>query len=90
MSGYPLVNGGRDGVRIKTVGDFHIDVIPMIFNDRIVTVPVDATDGHYTRYWCYQKGAAAILAAEAWDGSEDTEPVGWKKAHGERYPNRGE
>ena len=72
--------------RIKTVGDYHIEVIPMAVNFRIRTVRVDG--GKYAwseRYWCYagrgrDSFVAAVLAAAAWDGAPDTEPVGWVKS----------
>lgn len=91
MDGYPRTPDGA-GFRIKTVEGFHIDILPMIFNHRIVTTPVeeDPLTACYTRYWCYPSALAAFAAVEAWDGSPDTEPVGWTKAYGERYPARTE
>jgi hypothetical protein len=81
--------------RVKTVGDYHIEIIPMVVNFRIHTVRVD-DDSPYAwsvRYWCYAgRGpdtfVTALLAAHAWDGADDTEPVGWVKSwdgrrHGE-------
>lgn len=78
------INGGW---RIKTTETHHIDVLVMLFNDRIVTTPI-GNPYEYDRYWCYSKGGAAFLAAAAWDGSIDSEPVGWKKAWGGRYPDK--
>lgn len=66
-------------LRVKTTETHHIDVIPMIYNDRIVCTPV-GQELEYDRYWCYDKGQALIYAAE-WDGSPDTEPRGWKKSY---------
>ena len=71
--------------RIKTVGDYHIEVIPMAVNFRIHTVPVDDEYAWSERYWCYAGRdrltfVAAVLAAHAWDGADDTEPVGWVKS----------
>lgn len=76
--------------RVKTVDGYHIEVIPAIYNFRIHTVPVDGGPLAWTeRYWCYAgRGpdtfVAAILAAHAWDGAADTEPVGWIKSWDQR------
>jgi hypothetical protein len=72
--------------RVKTVGKYHIEVVPMAVNYRIHTVRVDG--GKYAwseRYWCYAGRnrltfVAAMLAAHAWDGAPDSEPVGWVKS----------
>lgn len=74
------------GYRVKTTTTHHIDLYRMIFNWRIVTVPVDAPD-FVDRSWYYQgTGLAgflpAALAAVAWDGSDDTEPPGYFKRAG--------
>jgi hypothetical protein len=73
------------GWRIKTndAGTHYIDVLSMLFNYRICTTPIRSlylTD----RHWCYAgKGGdvflRCVLAASAWDGADDTEPVGWNK-----------
>lgn len=73
------------GWRIKETPTHYIDVLSMFYNDRVVTTPKSLPSA-YDRYWCYDKGGAALHAAMLWDGSDDTEPEGWKKAHGERYP----
>lgn len=82
--------------RIKTVGDYHIEVIPMIFNWRVHTVRVDGGPWEWSeRFWCYEGRGwdsylAAVLAAHVWDGADDTEPAGWIKAwdgrRGEHLP----
>lgn len=77
------------GWRVRETDTHFIDIYPMLFNDRIVTVP-KAAPLTVDRYWCYDKGGPAFLAAAAWDGSDETEPVGWKKAHGNRYPQQGQ
>ena len=71
-------------VRCGETATHYIDVLPMLFNDRIVTTN-KSMPSTYDRYWCYRKGGAALIAALAWDGSEDTEPVGWKKSWDQRY-----
>jgi hypothetical protein len=71
------------GFRVKTTATHHIEIMPMIFNYRLVTIPVD--DPMFVdRGWCYvgtgpEAFSAAVLAAMAWDGSDDTEPGGWNK-----------
>lgn len=70
--------------RIRETATAYIEVAPMLFNDRIMVVP-KAAPRTYGRYWCYPKGGAALLAALAWDGSDDTEPVGWIKTWDQRY-----
>ena len=74
------------GYRVKQAGDHYIDILRMIFNWRIVTTPVDAPM-FIDRGWCYQgTGLAgflpAVLAAIAWDGSDETEPAGYFKRAG--------
>lgn len=72
----------RDGVYTKETETHYIDVIPMLFNWRVATTRKGRC--YYERHWCYQgRGmrsfAAAVLAVDAWDGSDDTEPPGWNK-----------
>ena len=81
----PSFERTRYGWKVLETDTHTIEIWPMLYNDRIVTVPHDSPMT-VDRYWCYDKGGAAHLAAAAWDGSPDSEPVGWKKAHGERYP----
>lgn len=77
---------GTIRVRVKTVGKYHIEVISMAYNWRVHTIRVDGHPLEWSvRFWCYQgRGAAsftaAVLAAQAWDGADDTEPVGWIKS----------
>jgi hypothetical protein len=77
--------------RVKTTDTHHIEVVPMLVNWRIHTVPIDGGPLAWSdRYWCYEgRGAAsfvaAVLAADLWDGRQDTEPVGWKKSWDLRY-----
>lgn len=72
--------------RVKTVDGFHIEVLPMFVNWRVHTLPVDGGPFAWSeRFWCYEgRGQSsfvtAVLAAHAWDGGADTEPVGWVKS----------
>lgn len=73
----PEVDGyGR--VTIGRWGGYCIDIVPMIFNDRLVMTPV-ATPDVYDHGWCYPQGAAAVAAALAWDPATEAEPVGYLK-----------
>lgn len=76
MSSIPELTPVTGGYRVKTVDGWHIDLVPLMRSHRIVERPA-ARPEHYERYWCYQSAAAAALAAAAWDGSAETEPVGW-------------
>ncbi len=73
------------GWRIKTTvdGRYHVDVMAMMFGYRVVRTPVVAPY-YYDRHWCYVTTGPvtlllAVLAANAWDGADDTEPDGWNK-----------
>ena len=85
--GVTLTKIGYGGYRIKEAGGHFIDVMPMFVNWRVVTSRTDRP-GWPERGWCYQgTGLAgfvpAMLAAIAWDGSDDTEPPGYFKRSGE-------
>ena len=76
-----------NGYLVKTAGSIRIEVWRMLVNWRIVTTPIDAP-GWPIRGWCYRGlGAgtfvAAVIAAHAWDGSDDTEPAGYFKRVGD-------
>jgi hypothetical protein len=66
-----------------------IQTMPMIFNDRLVLTPKDNL-GVYDFGWCFQKGAAAVLAALAWNPETEGEPVGFIKSIGLRARRAGE
>ena len=77
------------GWRLHSTETHHVDVLSMLYNDRVAWTPVGQPAGleTYERYWCYPKGGAAFHAAVLWDGSADTEPVGWIKSWDQRYTN---
>lgn len=89
MTGIPLVKleyGREAGYRIKETGGHYIDVMPMLYNWRIVISRTESP-GVPIRGWCYQGTGLdgfvpAVLAAIAWDGSDDTEPPGYFKRAG--------
>lgn len=68
-------------VTIAEWGGWWVQVMPMIFNDRVVLTP-KACPWFVDYGWCYPKGAAAHLAVAAWDPETEAEPVGYIKAVG--------
>jgi hypothetical protein len=75
----------QDGTlyRVKEVLGYYLDIAPQLVNYRLVTTPVEDESG-WERGWCYAgRGRAAfmaaLLAAAMWDGSDDTEPLGWNR-----------
>lgn len=82
-SGVPGLTPIFGGFRVKTVGAYHVDVLRMLVNWRLVTTPVAFPDV-VDRGWCYLgtgpvSFVAVVLAANAWDVADDTEPAGWFK-----------
>jgi hypothetical protein len=65
-------------VHVREHNGWKIQIIPMIFNDRLVLSAPDDVFG-YSHGWCFDKGGAAILAALAWDLDTEDEPAGFKK-----------
>jgi hypothetical protein len=59
-------------------GGYYIQIMPMIFNDRIVMTPASCPYV-YDHGWCFTKGGAAILAALIWNPQTEAEPLGYKK-----------
>lgn len=80
------------GVRVKETDTHYVDVLPMIYNWRIVTTP-KVNENIYDRGWCYsgRESSQAILQAMAWNPEEQAEPDGWVKQAapptGRRRPN---
>lgn len=76
----------QDGTlyRVKEVLGYYVDIQPSPFYSyRLVTTPVE-DEAVWQRGWCYQgkdrhAWMAVLLAAAMWDGSDDTEPMGWNK-----------
>lgn len=71
-----------DGYGAVTVGEwggYLVQILPMIFNDRLVLTPERAR-GVYDYGWCFAKGGAAMLAAMVWNPATQAEPVGYIKA----------
>ena len=72
------------GYRVKTEADVHLDVRPLVRLFRLAEVPV-AEPRETWRYWCYTTFEAAVLAANVWAVSADSEPVGSVRAGGARH-----
>lgn len=68
---------------VQVTGKWVVSVTPMIFNDRVLLTHVDEWPWTWTAGWCYDKGAAAHLAAAAWDVETEREPKGYKKVAGD-------
>lgn len=62
---------------VGTVGDETIQVIPMIYNMRIV-VSTDPQTG-YDHGWCYPRGGIVFGALMAWDPETQDEPPNYVK-----------
>lgn len=73
----PTVDG-HGAVTIGRWGGYLVQILPMIFNDRLVLTP-ESFPYIYDHGWCYPKGGAAHLAALAWDPGTEAEPAGYKK-----------
>lgn len=68
---------------IKRDGPWIVSVTPMVFNDRILLTHQDEYPLSWTSGYCYDKGAAAALAAHAWSPTTEHQPVGFKKVAAE-------
>jgi hypothetical protein len=66
-------------VTVAEYGGWLVQIMPMIFNDRVVLTPV-ANPMLIDYGWCFRKGGAAFLAVKAWDPDEEAEPAGHIKA----------
>lgn len=60
-------------------GGWLIQIMPMLFNDRLVLTP-EGFPCVYDYGWCFPKGGAAHLAALAWNPATEAEPAGYIKA----------
>jgi hypothetical protein len=64
---------------VTVTANWIVSVTPMIFNDRICLTHRRDYPWFITSGWCYDKGAAAHLAAAVFDPETEHEPVGYKK-----------
>jgi hypothetical protein len=64
-----------------------VSVSPMLFNNRVLLSRRDAYPARWVAGFCYPKGVAASLAANAWDPLTQDYPVGFERLAGdEREP----
>lgn len=74
----PLVDG-YGTVTVAEWGGWLVQVMPMIYNNRVVLTPKAAP--LFVDYgWCYPKGPAAFAAVAVWDPAAQAEPAGYIKA----------
>lgn len=80
----PTWDAKRGVWRVKTTANWHVEIIPMAFNYRVVLTPVGFLEG-WDHGWCYfgksaTALAAAVLAAQAFDPEVESAPAGYDKA----------
>ncbi|MBF9135151.1 hypothetical protein I0C86_40445 [Plantactinospora sp. S1510] len=81
---------GEDGlVTLGRWGGWLVQVMPMLYNDRLILTP-QSFQSVYDFGWCYPKGGAAELAARVWDPEVQGEPAGFTKAVGNARRRPGE
>lgn len=83
VPGLPKLQVMDGAFRVKETPTHWVDVVPMLYNYRVARTP-KSSPMTYDRGWCYagtgiDSFTAAVLAAHAWDGGDDTEPEGWNK-----------
>lgn len=90
------VGGGACVYRVKTRGDYHVDLQRMLYNWRLWCISARMPVWMPGRFWCYAgvgypSFAAALLGAVRWDVAPGTEPEGWNKngQTGEWRPSEG-
>lgn len=63
------------------VGEYLVDICPMIFNHRVVLTPQDNTCV-WDVGWCFASMQAAVKALQEWDPAVSAEPPGYLKRVG--------
>lgn len=80
-------DNGRAGWTIQSTATHHIDLMPMLFNYRIVMTP-RRCPGVWDHGWCYEGGSmdeeddllvVTLIHALAWDPDKTAEPFGFFK-----------
>lgn len=56
-----------------------IDLVPMLFNWRVVMMRADEECIGYWYAWCYARVSTAVLAVIGWEPEIEDEPAGWHK-----------
>ncbi|MFF7198258.1 hypothetical protein ACFZAM_31685 [Streptomyces sp. NPDC008079] len=72
------VPNDRQGYTVGEDEHYWYDMIPMVFNHRLVMTPKDAPSG-WDWGWCYNGPVELMLAVHMWDPETQSEPIGWKK-----------
>lgn len=76
-----------DGYGVITIGhwqDYTIQIMPMLFNHRLVMTLNENLGISYDFGWCFPSYAVASIAAAMWDPDTEAEPRGYIKAIGKR------
>lgn len=81
----PVIDDEYCTVTIGRWGGYLVQIVPMIFNDRLVMTP-ECFPLIYDFGWCFPKGPAAYLAAAAWNPETEAHPPGHIKAVVDRSP----
>lgn len=71
-------NPERRAFTVAETEAYWIDVVPMIYNYRLVMTPKSAPGG-YDFGWCYANMTDALLALFRWDPERDAEPSDYVK-----------
>jgi hypothetical protein len=72
----PVTLDRWNGITIGQYDRWTLQVLPMLFNDRLVMSP---DRWGYDWGWCYPKGGVAYRATLLWNPCTQAEPVGFKK-----------
>lgn len=72
------VPNGRESFTIAEDDEHFYDLVPMLFNHRLVITPKESLY-RWVWGWCFDGPVEAILAMRVWDPETQNEPVGWKK-----------
>jgi hypothetical protein len=71
----------RSAFGVGETEDYLIEVVPMIYNHRVVMTPKSCLDC-YDYGWCFPSLLAAIAALRLWDPVTEREPIGFIKRVG--------
>lgn len=75
------VPNDREGFTLAEDDEHFYDLVPMVFNHRLVMTP--KADTRLWFYgWCYDTALAATAAMKVWTPETQNEPLGWKKRPG--------
>lgn len=74
----PSWNPTRCAFMVKETDTHLVEIVPMIFNHRVVLTPKAHLDT-YDAGWCYPSMATALQAVLGWDPATQPEPTGYVK-----------